>query len=130
MQVSNFEIFETTIRDEKLVIIPQGSTLEFSHNQVQIESNHLIRLFNSPELKSVIVDLSQVDYLDSIMISALTRLLQLARQTGGQAVFCNVSDRMQEVLERIKLGTLWPVFDSLDSAVACITLNQQSAVSD
>lgn len=118
--LDNFEIYEIEVSPPNLVVTPQGSTLQFLYSNVQIESNKILSLFNSPEIKNVIIDLTKVDYLDSIIISSMIRLLQHARQTGGQAVFCNACEDMQSILKNIKLGTLWPLFETREEAISYI----------
>ena len=118
-----FEIFEVEIIPPNLVVIPQGSSLQFKYNNVQIESNKIRAHFNSPEIKNVIIDLGQVDYLDSIMISALIRLVQHTIQTGGQAVFCNACENMLNILESLKLRSLWPLVETREEAINVINSN-------
>ncbi|QDT23304.1 Putative anti-sigma factor antagonist [Gimesia chilikensis] len=119
--VENLEIFEVEQAGPNLVVTPLGSTLQFQYSNVQVEANKVLRLFDAPEIKNVIIDLSRVDYLDSIIIGSLIRLLQRARQTGGQAVFCNACENMQNILKCIKIGSLWPLFDTRDEAIAAVT---------
>jgi len=121
--VENLEIFEVELSPPNLIVVPQGSTIEFQYSNVQIESNKVLRLFDEPEIKNVIIDLSQVKYLDSILIGAIIRLLQRAKQSGGQAVFCNACENMQNILSCIKMGTLWPLFDSRDEAISTLSEN-------
>tara|TARA_R110002111_G_scaffold177322_1_gene243371 strand:- start:2870 stop:3241 length:372 start_codon:yes stop_codon:yes gene_type:complete len=116
------EIFEVEQTAPNLVVVPQGSTMQFQYSNVQVESNKVLRLFDNPELKNVVIDLAKVDYLDSIIIGAIIRLLQRARQTGGQAVFCNASDNMQNIMKCIKVGTLWPLFDSREEALTALSV--------
>ena len=121
--IDNLEIFEVDLTPPNLVVVPQGSTLQFQYSNVQIESNKVLRLFDAPETKNVIIDLNQVDYLDSILIGAIIRLLQRAKQSGGQAVFCHASENMQNILGCIKVGTLWPLYDSREEAITALSEN-------
>lgn len=121
--LENFEVFEVELSSPNLIVIPLGSTLQFHYSNVQVESNKVLRLFNSPEIKNVIIDLSKVDYLDSVIINSIIRYLQQARQTGGQAVCSNASENMQNILECIRLRTLWPLFDTREEAIDSITTN-------
>ena len=98
-------------------MIPQGPTLQFVYSNVQVESNKILRLLNSSEIKNVIIDFSKVNYLDSVIINSITRLLQQARQTGGQAVCCNACENIQDILKCIKVGVLWPLFDTREEAI-------------
>ncbi|MCA9020007.1 MAG: STAS domain-containing protein [Planctomycetaceae bacterium] len=118
--VDHLEIFKVELCAPNLIVIPQGSTLHFLYSNVQIESNKVIKLFSRPELKNVIIDLYRVDHLDSIIISSIIRLLQQAKQTGGQAVFCNACENMQNILECIKIGTYWPLFNSREAALQAV----------
>ncbi|MCH9727523.1 MAG: STAS domain-containing protein [Planctomycetes bacterium] len=119
--VENLEIFEVELTAPNLIVVPQGSTLQFQYSNVQIESNKVLRLLDAPEIKNVIIDLNQVEYLDSILIGAIIRLLQRAKQAGGQAVFCQACENMQNILSCIKVGTLWPLFDSREEAIAALS---------
>ncbi|WP_417388590.1 STAS domain-containing protein [Gimesia sp.] len=114
------EVFHLELSPPNLIVIPQGSSLQFLYNDVQIESNKILNVLNEPEYQNVIIDLSQVHYLDTIIISTLTRLVQQASQTGGQAVFCNACTNMEDILKRIKVGSYWPLFELRDSALAYI----------
>lgn len=121
--VENFEVFEVELSAPNLVVIPLGSTLQFQYSNIQIESNKVLRLLNLTEIKNVIIDLSKVDYLDSAIINSIIRLLQKARQTGGHAVCCNACENMQNILKCIKLGALWPLFDTREEAINHISTN-------
>ena len=121
--IENFEIFEVDLTPPNLIVVPQGSTLQFQYSNVQIESNKVLRLFDAPEIKNVIIDLNQVEYLDSILIGAIIRLLQRAKQSGGQAVFCQACENMQNILSCIKVGTLWPLYDSREQAITALSDN-------
>ncbi|WP_417387439.1 STAS domain-containing protein [Gimesia sp.] len=118
--VDQLEIFKVELSAPNLIVIPQGSTLHFLYSNVQIESNKVIKLFSKPELKNVIIDLHRVDHLDSIIISSIIRLLQQAKQTGGQAVFCNACENMQDLLKCVKIGSYWPLFDSREAALQAV----------
>lgn len=118
--VNQLEIFKVELCGPNLIVIPQGSTLHFLYSNVQIESNKVLKLFSIPELKNVIIDLFKVDHLDSIIISSIIRLLQQAKQTGGQAVFCNACENIQNLLQCIKVGTYWPLFETREAAIQAI----------
>ena len=118
--VNQLEIFKVELCGPNLIVIPQGSTLHFLYSNVQIESNKVLKLFSTPELKNVIIDLFKVDHLDSIIISSIIRLLQQAKQAGGQAVFCNACENIQNLLQCIKVGTYWPLFETREAAIQAI----------
>ncbi|HUG90814.1 MAG TPA: STAS domain-containing protein [Planctomycetaceae bacterium] len=118
------EVFEIERVEGTLVVVPRGPALNFRYPDVHRESNELFRMMDGPALKNVLIDLSAVDYIDSVIIGALIRLLQKARARRGQAVFCSASEPMQEILKSIKIGTLWPLYATRDEALAAIGSDQ------
>lgn len=103
-----------------IIVQPLGPAINFLYRDVHGESNGLIEEFQAKGYKHVVIDLSRVDYIDSIIIGALIRVLQKARTTGGQSVFCCASENMQEILKCIKIGTLWPLYPTREEALATL----------
>lgn len=68
--------------------------------------------------KSVVIDLSGVDWMNSsglgILISGLTTL----RNHGGELKLSRVTDKIQSLLTITKLVTVFETFDSTEQAVA------------
>jgi anti-sigma B factor antagonist len=67
--------------------------------------------------KKVVIDLAQVDWMNStglgILISGLTTL----RNNGGELKLANVTDKIQSLLTITKLVTVFEAFDSVEDAV-------------
>lgn len=114
------EVFLAERVGATLVVVPQGPALNFRYPDVHRESNELFRMMDAPDLHNVVIDLSAVDYVDSVIIGSIIRLLQKARVRRGQAVFCSASDAMQEILKSIKIGTMWPLFATRSEALTAI----------
>ena len=113
-------VFQVESLGQTLVVLPLGPAINYLYKDVHAESNGLLEEFSANQHVNTIVDLSKVDYVDSIIIGALIRLLQKARMAGGQAVFCSASDNMKDILSCIKIGTLWPLFSTRDEALAAV----------
>ncbi len=68
--------------------------------------------------KSVVIDLSGVDWMNSsglgILISGLTTL----RNHGGELKLSRVTDKIQSLLTITKLVTVFETYDSTEQAVA------------
>ena len=114
------KVFRVERIDGAVIVLPQGPALHFSHNEVHLESNALYRVVDEPASKHVIVDLSDVDYIDSVIISSVLRCLTKTKQKQGKAVFCRASENMRELLKCIKFGKLWPEFDTREEALVFI----------
>ena len=110
-------VFKIERSDGVVVVRPLGPALHFNHNEVHLESNALYRAVDDPKFRHVLVDLSDVDYIDSVIISSVLRCLTKTKQKRGKAVFCCASENMRELLKCIKCGKLWPEFETRAQAV-------------
>ena len=114
------KVFKVERVSDVLVMRPQGPALHFQHHEVHVESNALYRVLDEPKIKHVVVDLQDVDYVDSVIISSILRCLTKTKQKRGKSVFCNCSENMQSLLKCIKIGKLWPTFETRDDALGHI----------
>ena len=73
--------------------------------------------FIEKDKKRVVIDLSQVDWMNStglgILISGYTTL----RNTDGELKLANVTDKIQSLLTITKLVTVFEAYDTVDEAV-------------
>jgi anti-sigma B factor antagonist len=90
-----------------------------------------IDLQNSPELRTelldllvkhvpqrLVVNLSQVPYMDSSAIAVLVELLQKVRKTGGKVYLTNLQPRVKGLLEIARLGTIFGIVNDEAAALA------------
>jgi len=68
----------------------------------------------------VLVDLSQVGYIDSSGVASLVESFQAARKAGQNLVLISVSDGAKRVLELARLDKVFTICDSLDDGIAAI----------
>jgi anti-sigma B factor antagonist len=73
--------------------------------------------FIEQDKKKVVIDLSQVDWMNStglgILISGYTTL----RNTEGELKLANVTDKIQSLLTITKLVTVFEAYDTVEDAV-------------
>ena len=73
--------------------------------------------FIEQDKKRVVIDLSQVDWMNStglgILISGYTTL----RNTEGELKLANVTEKIQSLLTITKLVTVFEAYDSVEAAV-------------
>ncbi len=115
------KVFQIERLGNILVIIPQGPTLNFQYQDVHHEANSLYRIADEPQVQNILVDLSAVDYLDSIIIGAMVRLFQKPKNRGGQSVFCCGKPELLEVLKCIRVGSMWPHVETRDDAMKILS---------
>ena len=81
-----------------------------------------IDLQNSPELRGELIDilakhapqrvvlnLSQVPYMDSSAIAVLVELLQKVRKTGGKVYLATLQPRVKGLVEIARLGSIFEI---------------------
>jgi len=115
------QAFLTQREADTLVIVPQGNTHDFRYDKLHHEYNELHRVLGGPDIKNMVVDLGDVQFLGSIMIGVIIRLSKTVGNNDGRIVICNASDQMTEILKVQNLLELWPQFPSRESALGSLT---------
>ena len=73
------------------------------------ETNQLYRL---------VVDLSDVSFIDSSGLGALLAWFKMANQQQGTLVFCGMADHVRKVVGYAKLDKIFTIVDTMDEAKA------------
>lgn len=68
--------------------------------------------------KSVVVDLSQVGYIDSSGVASLVESFQTARKGGRNLILASVSDGALRVLKLARLDKVFTICDSVEDGLA------------
>jgi anti-sigma B factor antagonist len=92
-----------------------------------------VDLHHSPRLRSFLrdkvkekcpalaVNFQQVKYIDSSGLATLVEYFQSARVHNGKIALAGMNARVRSVFELVRLGEIFPIFDSLDEAVESLT---------
>ena len=68
--------------------------------------------------KPVLVDLSNVGYIDSSGVASLVESLQSARKTGSTLILVSVSEGARRVLELARLDKVFTICDTIEDGLA------------
>ncbi len=68
----------------------------------------------------IMVDLSEVGYIDSSGVASLVESFQAARKSGQDLVLISVSDGAKRVLELARLDKVFTICDTLEDGIAAI----------
>ena len=68
--------------------------------------------------KKIILNLADVNYIDSSGIGELVSTYTTVTNSGGQFILLSLTKKIQELLQITKLLTVFQVFDSEQAAVA------------
>ena len=77
-----------------------------------------LRQAQSGKPKSLVVDLSQVDYMDSSGVATLVEALQTARRNSTKMVLCCMKERVRSIFEIARLDSVFTIVDSRDQALS------------
>ena len=87
-----------------------------------------IDLSRSPELRvqltevqgnrpdRLVIDLSQVPYMDSSGVATLVEAMQVSRKHGGQLILCGMQERVRSIFEIARLDTVFTIVDTTSEA--------------
>ncbi len=73
----------------------------------------------------VVLQLDQVEFVDSSGLGALMRLVQAARAKGGDLKLCGVPDKVRKVLQLTSLLAQFEVYDSIEEAITAAYLGSR-----
>ena len=98
----------------------QGASVVTFTGEVDLESSPAARevLLKCLESTSkLIVDLSEVTYIDSSGVASLVEALQAAKKNGSQFALAAVSEPTRRVLELARLDKVFTLYDAVDEAL-------------
>ena len=109
---------EISVRMEgqKIAVVRLGGEVDIVRSpDLQVSLKEAIE--RTPKGGSVVVDLSEVTYMDSSGVATLVRGLQLSRKKGVGLVLCSLQDRVRSIFEIARLDTVFPIASTLDEAI-------------
>jgi anti-anti-sigma factor len=75
-------------------------------------------LMNHPGVKNLVLDLQNVDYLDSCCLNMLIVLLKMVREGGGRIALASAQRSIAVLFKLTRLDSLFPVHRDVLSAIA------------
>lgn len=68
--------------------------------------------------KRLVIDLAQVDYMDSSGVATLVEALQAAQANATAMILCNLQNRVQSIFEIARLDTIFTIQQDLRDAIS------------
>ncbi len=99
-----------------ILIQPQGRLDLQGGNALEIQLTSLAT--NNQTL--LIIDLKQVEFMDSSGLVALAKALKKARKSGCRLVLCNLQPPVKLIFELTQLDSVFEIFDNYDAVKATI----------
>lgn len=101
-----------------LVVRPSGHLLGGDETAEIIDT---AREFAEREAGGVVLDLEDVDYMNSLGLGAITRLLVTCNRHHGVLKVCNIEGRVRRLFDVVKFYKIFEYHDSQDAALAAMT---------
>ncbi len=86
------------------------------HNSPELRGA-LIELMDKAKPKRLVLNLSQVPYMDSSAIAVLVEMLQKLRRGGGKLCLTNLQPRVKSLLEIARLDSIFVIATTDDEAL-------------
>ena len=77
------------------------------------------------KITGIVIDLSQVPYVDSSGLAIFIDALQRVRQYGGRLALSGLQNNVRLVFQISKLDKVFTIFDDSQSALAAVTVKHQ-----
>jgi anti-sigma B factor antagonist len=68
--------------------------------------------------RRLIIDLSEVPYMDSSGVATLVEAMQIARRNGSKLVLCRLQEKVRSIFEIARLDMVFTIVDSIEAASA------------
>lgn len=105
---------QTRSADNVLILTPAGRLAANTHEQLKAA------WLNDPDWKYVIVDLSAVQFIDSIGLATLVSGLKTARQRGGDLLLVNPTNGIRIILDLTSMDRVFQVMATTEEALSWV----------
>jgi len=110
--------FSVREQDGVTILAPKGKIMGGPDST---ELHEKLRELIKNNTKKVVIDLSEVDWMNSTGLGILISGLTTMRGAGGELKLARVTDKIQSLLVITKLVTVFESYDSVDAAIKSFT---------
>ncbi len=111
--VSDVDV-RTERRDDAVIVAPHGDIDLTASPSLR----HELKRVQAEKPQRLVVDLSQVSYMDSSGVATLVEAMQTARRDRSRMVLCAMQDRVRSIFEIAKLDTVFTITSTIDDALS------------
>lgn len=113
-------IFRIERRGNTLVVEPTHDLGSLDADQLQQGAEEVFRLLKEESISNLVINLANTSYFGSTALELFIRFWKRISARDGRMAICGVSPYELEVLQTVKLDSLWPIHSSPEEAVAAI----------
>ena len=112
----------------KLGVLMSAEVLEL-HGDIDLNEKPRVTAELEPlierQITGIVIDLSQVPYVDSSGLAIFIDALQRVHQYGGKLALAGLQDNVRLVFQISKLDKVFQIFDNSRSALEAVTAHQR-----
>ena len=112
--------FSFTITEENSIILLKLSGRILDNEQTSRLISEVENTL-SDKINKIVLDIENIEYINSNGLNCFIQLLTKARNMGGDAVIVNVPEKIQNLLLISKLNTVFTIKDSIGQANEILT---------
>ena len=105
--------FESSKKDQALIIKIKGRMDAITSPELEQECTKWIEAGE----KLLIIDLAELEYISSAGLRSILSTAKALKAIQGEIRFCNLTGMVQEVFSISGFSSMFPIFDTLDSAL-------------
>ena len=103
----------TESQGDAVIMTPKGE-IDLSRSPVLRASITQVQQLSQGRL---VIDLTDVPYMDSSGLATLVEAMQHSRKSGGLLILCGLQDKVQSVFEIARLNMVFTIVNSRDEAL-------------
>ena len=92
--------------------------------EMQARARDQLAALSTDQSWNAVVDLQGKPVVTSSVLGIMVMVRNYVRAAGGNMAVCNVSDMVQEKMQRLNLASLWLILGSLDEALKAVNDTQ------
>jgi len=113
-------LFAVEHHPRALIIVPTISGGMFRQSKLQSETNALRWKLDALATHRLVIDLHALDYIGAEAIRAVVGLARHIEEMEGRVALCCATPRLQEVLTKMGLCRIWPLYPTRETALAAV----------
>ncbi len=111
------ELVPTTRHGDVFVFAPRGALMEGSLNE---EVHHSVQLVLAEGLNHIVIDLSNVPWLNSSGIGTLMGCRTECLEAGGRFALASANEKITQLFTTLMLNTVLDLYETVDEAVQAL----------
>ncbi len=107
-------MISSTIRKNDVVIISLSGSLEIGK---QAKLKEEIQKLIPGDTKQLVLDIAQVDFIDSTCLGAFVALSRTLKQKNGDLKIAAATEEVKSILQITRLDKVFQIYNTVDEAV-------------